>query len=152
MKANITIGPAQAADFSALCELLGEARLPVEDLTPDHLKGFFVASTDSGIKGMIGLESVGESGLLRSLVVERSCRGLGLGHKLVDELERAAMDRGIAEIWLLTIDADQFFERLGYKVSDRASVPDAIAKTPEFASLCPGDAVLMKKTIAVNAR
>lgn len=152
MTADITIRPAQPADFSVLCGLLGEAGLPVEDLTHDHIKSFLVASTESGIVGLIGIESFGESGLLRSLVVERSCRGSGLGRKLVDELERAATGRGVAEIWLLTTDADQFFARLGYNVSDRATVPDAIANTPEFVSLCPGDAVLMKKTIAVNTR
>ena len=152
MTADITISPAQPADFRALRVLLKEAGLPVADLTKDHFKNFFVASTTSGIAGLIGLESFGETGLLRSLVVDKSCRGFGLGHSLVGELERIATDRGIAEIWLLTIDADQFFTQLGYSVSDRAFVPEAIAKTPELASLGPTDAVLMKKSIAVSAR
>lgn len=148
---RLKIHPARPADYDASRELLKEAGLPVADLTPDSFKSFFVAATESTIVGLIGLESFSRTGLLRSLVVEKSYRGFGLGHRLVDELERAAIDRGITEMWLLTIDADQFFAQLGYSVSDRAAAPDVIAKTPEFSSLCPGDAVLMKKSITVGA-
>jgi amino-acid N-acetyltransferase len=149
--ADISICPARPADFRTSCELLAATSLPTEDLTTDHFERFLVASTTSGIVGLIGLESFGETGLLRSLVVDGSCRGLGLGHQLVDELEAIATAQGIAEIWLLTIDADRFFAQLGFTVSDRNAVPDAIANTPEFMSLCPGDAVLMRKSIGVCA-
>jgi len=152
MTVDISINPARSAHYDASRELLIEAGLPVADLTLDHFKSFFVASAESAIVGLIGLESFSRTGLLRSLVVEESYRGLGLGRRLVDKLERVAIDLGVAEVWLLTVDADQFFAQLGYSVSDRAAAPDVIAKTPEFVSLCPGGAVLMKKSITVAAR
>ena len=52
------------------------------------------------------------------------------------------------ELWLLTIDADAWFARLGYTTQARAFAPPEIQQTEEFASLCPGDAVLMMKKLA----
>lgn len=49
---------------------------------------------------------------------------------------------------LLTIDADKWFASLGYLTQSRDSAPAAIQSTAEFSSLCPGDAVLMKKLLA----
>ena len=84
---------------------------------------------------------------MRSLVVSRAARGSGVGAALVAALEAACWDRGIQELWLLTIDADSFFEKLGYAVRSRVVAPDAIRDTEEFSTLCPGDAVLMSKAL-----
>jgi hypothetical protein len=53
----------------------------------------------------------------------------------------------VRELWLLTIDADDWFQELGYSEKLRGEAPLVITQTAEFASLCPGDAVLMKKTL-----
>ena len=66
----------------------------------------------------------------------------------MDKLEVTAAAKGVSELWLLTIDADPFFSQLGYAIVGRDAVPDAIASTAEFTDLCPGDAVLMQKTIS----
>ncbi len=124
--------------------LLSDAGLPLDDLAVDHLA--FVAEEDGELHGLIGLERFGEVGLLRSLVVASHSRGRGLGRKLVSALEAHARDCGVAELWLLTIDADAFFERLGYGVRRRDAAPDAIRATAEFSVLCPADAVLMSKS------
>jgi len=65
----------------------------------------------------------------------------------VAALESQAASQGIRELWLLTIDADAWFEKLGYGARQRDQAPEAITRTAEFASLCPGDAVLMQKTL-----
>ena len=58
------------------------------------------------------------------------------------------IEKNISELWLLTIDADTWFATLGYLTQSRDSAPPAIQSTEEFSSLCPGDAVLMKKLLA----
>ncbi len=133
----------RSSDLDAAVRLLSDAGLPVDDLTADHLA--LVAEEDGELHGLIGLERFGDIGLLRSLVVASHDRGRGLGRMLVSALESHARDCGIAELWLLTIDADAFFERLGYDVRRRDAAPDAIRATAEFSALCPADAVLMSK-------
>jgi len=150
MSGDIDIRPAVSADILPARALLSAAALPVEDLYRELFAGFLVAAKADAVVGLIGLEAFSKFGLLRSLVVDPTCRGLGLGRKLVRELEAVAGEQGVEEVWLLTIDADAFFAQLGYAVSGRDRAPALIANTAEFTSLCPGDAVLMKKSIGVG--
>lgn len=73
--------------------------------------------------------------------------GEGLGAELIAELENVARNAGIDQLWLLTIDAADFFKVLGFTVADRGTAPIAVQATSEFAKLCPGDAVLMCKLL-----
>jgi amino-acid N-acetyltransferase len=143
---TLTIRPASAADLNAAKKLLENAGLPTADLTAERLA--LTAEKGDETQGLIGLESFGEVALLRSLVVAPEARGSGIGPALVTALETACACDGVTEMWLLTIDADVFFKKLGYAVRDRGDAPDVIRKTKEFSSLCPGDAVLMSKVIA----
>lgn len=137
------IRPATARDLSAAIALLRDAGLPTEDLTTRHLA--LVAERDAEMLGIIGLEIFGDVGLLRSLVVSSRVRGEGIGRQLTEALEVSLRDSGIRELWLLTIDADTFFSKSGFRTRSRDAAPDAIRGTKEFSILCPGDAVLMSK-------
>lgn len=145
------IRAATAADLDAISTLLRSAKLPFEDLQPGGLGDFLVArSAPDGTAepaGLIGLERFADIGLLRSLVVVPSARGAGLGAQLMADLERLAAAAAVRELWLLTIDADAYFERFGYTTRDRADAPPAIRETAEFSTLCPGSAILMSKTL-----
>ncbi|MDH3410355.1 MAG: arsenic resistance N-acetyltransferase ArsN2, partial [Gammaproteobacteria bacterium] len=122
-------------------------RLPSGDLTPAHMRNFLLALAGDDPLGMIGVEQFDNIGLLRSLVVDQSARGAGIGKQLVAALETRAAELGVNELWLLTIDADAYFARLGYVVANRDDAPDSIRATAEFSTLCPGDAVLMRKNL-----
>lgn len=147
MSGDTTIRQAVASDLAETTSWLVDAGLPAEDLTADHMQQFLVALRADRPVGMIGLEQFGAAGLLRSLIVDPSARDAGIGRKLVRALESGACASGVAELWLLTIDADSYFSRLGYKIMDRSDAPEAIRNTTEFSSLCPGDAVLMRKSL-----
>lgn len=140
-----TIRPATSADLDAVIKLLRDVNLPVEDLSAERLA--LAAETEGGLCGGIGLESFGDHALLRSLVVSKEVRGQGIGPALVSALESSCIADGITELWLLTIDADEFFLKQGYVVRSREGAPDSIRNTEEFSSLCPGDAVLMSKNL-----
>jgi len=150
MSRDLSIRPAVHTDIASARSLLRTAALPVEDLGGEHLAGFLVATEANAVVGVIGLEAFSKFGLLRSLVVDQACRGQRLGQKLVAELEAAADEQGVEELWLLTIDADAFFAKLGYTISGRDGAPAVIANTAEFTSLCPGDAVLMRKPLGAG--
>jgi amino-acid N-acetyltransferase len=135
-------------DWDAVQALLLAADLPIDDLGPERLSGFLIAQDEIATVGLIGLEILGTVGLLRSLVVARNARNTGLGGKLVGALEAAAVAAGIAELWLLTIDAERFFQRHEFEIIDRTAAPDEIRQTDEFSALCPDSAYLMRKSLA----
>ena len=147
MTHDVLIRSGSAADFDAAVALLARANLPVADLSAASVDRFLVATVEDSIAGLIGLECYESIGLLRSLAVDSERRGAGLGRLLVAELEAQATGQGVSEMWLLTIDADTWFQHLGYEARRRDQAPEAIAQTAEFVSLCPGDAVLMQKTL-----
>jgi len=138
---------AKPHDWGLVRALLLSAGLPVDDLGAGKLGGFLIAENDAGVIGFIGLEVFGTAGLLRSLVVEKSIRNSGLGGKLIEALESAAEAAGIVELWLLTIDAERYFQRHNFELIDRSLAPDEIRQTSEFSTLCPDTAYLMRKVL-----
>ena len=137
----------RASDWAEVRQLLSSAELPIEDLQPAMLEHFLIAESAGAIVGLIGLQIYETIGLLRSLVVSASARRSGLGGKLIGALESAAQAAGITELWLLTIDAEKFFERQGFEAVPREAVPDLIRRSEEFAELCPDSANLMMKAL-----
>jgi len=133
------------ADVSIARQLLSAADLPFEDVTIERLA--LVAERNGDVVGLIGLEQFVENGLLRSLVVSPANRSGGVGKALVAALEKLAIEKGVSELWLLTIDADAWFAQLGFRTQERDAAPPAIQQTEEFSGLCPGDAVLMRKVL-----
>jgi len=145
MSGGLDIREATERDLPVAIDMLIRAGLPTQDLSSQHLA--LVAEGEAGIRGVIGLEPCGDAALLRSLVVAPDARGEGVGCLLVTSLELLARERGIHELWLLTIDADAFFSTLKFRVRPRDAAPQAIRASEEFSALCPGDAVLMSKAL-----
>lgn len=136
-------------DWPAIRAALAAEGLPTDDLAPAECSRFLVAETGSAeFAGAVAVQPHGDLGLLRSLVVVPAARGQGLAKRLVADIAEHSRRAGIAELWLLTIDADGFFAGIGFRRVDRGEVPAAIAATPEFADLCPGTAVLMRRDLA----
>ena len=148
---TIIVRDASQNDWRDVRQLLDEAGLPVADLGPEQLVDFLVAErpgTDqSETLGIIGLQRFNQTALLRSLVVSQHDRKSGLGRRLVTAVEANACCAGVKDLWLLTIDAERFFESLGYKMMSRESAPDSIRDTQEFSGLCPDGAYLMRKVL-----
>lgn len=130
--------------------LLAECELPTEDLTARHMEHFFVPDEPGEFDrpyAVVGLEVFGDVALLRSLAVAQTRRGRGLARELVAHAEAYARERGVGELYLLTRTAEPLFRVLGYVRAERADVPQSIRTTPEFASLCPDSAALMRKSL-----
>jgi amino-acid N-acetyltransferase len=138
---------ARSSDFLEIVRLLAGAALPHDDLTPEHLRHFLVLRDADGIAGVVGMEVADDAGLLRSLAVSQARRGGGLASRLVDALEAHARAAGIRTLYLLTTTAEGFFARRGYARTEREAVPDAIAATPEFRSICPASAACMARAL-----
>jgi len=139
------------SDLPAVRALLAAAGLPVADLTAAHLDDFWVCGESPDLIGVIGLEAYGTVALLRSLAVAPTWRGRGLGAALLVHAERAARQRGIAALYLLTTTAEAFFIRRGYVRLPREAAPAVLRQTTEFAALCPASAVCLTRTLTAAA-
>ena len=60
---------------------------------------------------------------IRSLIVKDSFRNLGIGHKLVNELNSEAIELGVKKILTLTYK-QKFFEKLGFVEIPKESIPE----------------------------
>lgn len=143
---EMTFRAGEINDIHKIKSLLKSADLPYEDI--DLARQDFIAiAQGTKIIGTVGLETYGESGLLRSLAVEDAFRGFGLGRALAREMIGHAKDSGIKQLYLLTMTADRFFEKEGFEKISRESVPGAVKNTTEFTSICPVSSICMKKEV-----
>jgi N-acetylglutamate synthase-like GNAT family acetyltransferase len=141
-----TATPASSADLASVRELLEAAGLPTADLQSARPE-FVVIHEGEFVIAAGALQPFGASALLRSVVVAEAQRNRGLGQEVVAELERRASARGIHELYLLTETAGRFFERAGYRRTERSEAPAAVQQSAEFRSLCPSSAACMVKNL-----
>ena len=127
-----------------IISLLSEEQLPPDDL-PQTFENFLIATKNTEICGVAGLEIYGNYGLLRSLAVKPNYRGSGVASKLVEQLEALANLKGLNAIYLLTETAPEYFARKGYEKISRNDVPPEIQQSTEFSHVCPQWAIIMKK-------
>jgi amino-acid N-acetyltransferase len=127
-------------------ELLKDNELPYSDINTESVQLFSIEQDKQTI-GIIGFEQYGKHGLLRSFVIEKQYRSKGLGARILSDFEKMASEQGITEFFILTTTADKFFARNGFEVFDRNAVPQLIANTTEFDSICPASAVCMRKIL-----
>ncbi|MBS1523418.1 MAG: GNAT family N-acetyltransferase [Bacteroidetes bacterium] len=126
--------------------LLLSEKLPISDL-PSTLKNFLVMTEDKEVTGVVGLETYGSYGLLRSLAVHPDFRRQNIAGKLVEHVEKLAAAEGLKSIFLLTETAPGYFSHKGYKTIPRFEMPAEVQQSSEFSHVCPQSAIAMKKDL-----
>ena len=137
---------ARSADLTAVLALLGRAHLPTAGVA-ESLSHFIVAEREGELIGMAGLEVYGASALLRSVAVEDSWRGSGVGRTLIDRALDRARQVGIEDVFLLTTTAEHYFPRFGFSCVSRDSVTTGVKSSIEFQAACPASATVMRKSL-----
>ena len=112
------------------------------------MRGFLVACDGERVIGTIGVKQYGGAGLLRSLAVDPAWHGNGVGEALLQAAEESARRAGVHELWLLTTDAQAYFERRGYSPADRATAPMGLQSCTQFQTLSPAGAVCLSKPLS----
>jgi len=131
----ITMRPARAEDVAGIVALVNGYAAEAIMLwrTPESVRlalhDFVVGVDASGAVVACGAlkeysPSVAE---VASVAVARTAHGRGLGKLIVEEVERLARKRGVADLFALTL-TPAFFERAGYVVADRALFPEKIRR------------------------
>ena len=134
-------------DLPAVLQLLRECNLPTDDVSA-IVADFWIAYSGDDLVGIIALERFGKVGLLRSLAVAPQHRGRGAARVLCDQGLADARRRAVTDVYLLTTDADAYFQRHGFTVIDRDAAPAEIKSTQQYAELCPDSAIVMHRRTA----
>jgi len=138
---------ARADEYRTIRALLASQGLPSEDVVQSDASRFYLAEYGAMPIGCAGLECYGADALLRSVAVDPSYRGHGLGRQLVGTAERDAAALGVKRLFLLTTNAAEYFQRFGYLPCDRGTVPIALQSSSQFSQVCPASAVCMWKQL-----
>ena len=144
------IRSARTEDLTAVVALLGDAKLPTEGVA-ESFEHFVVAERDGAITGVAGLEVYGDVGLLRSVAVAATERGRGLGGALTEAILARARELALAEVYLLTETAADFFPRHGFERIDRAAAAPAVRASAEFTTLCATSSIAMVRREAATS-
>ena len=134
VSARVTVRTAAAAEAATLHALihshLAEGRLLPRELSEltVHASRFVVAVRRGRIVGCAELAPLsGRVAEIRSLVVDKSARSLGIGRALVTELLSRARKEGVEELCAFAHDA-AYFVRLGFSIVPHTWVPEKIAR------------------------
>jgi amino-acid N-acetyltransferase len=136
------IGTAVAADGPEIERLLARSGLPVEGLA-GHWETVLVAREPGRIIGCAALEVYHDAALLRSVAVEPSRQGSGVGTAVTVAALALAHRRRVRRVYLLTETAAEFFSRFGFAPVTRGDVPDPVKRSEELTHLCPESATVM---------
>lgn len=128
---------------SQIIRLLKDCELPTTDLSPDN-SVFLGAFYNDELIGCIGLEQIGNSGLLRSLAVDKDYRGQKVGFELTKEVLTQALKKSYLEVYLLTTDAERFFIKAGFFKIVKEHAPKVVKETKQYSEICSDSAVVMK--------
>ena len=126
--------------------LLRTAGLPDSDINDVRWQALLGWMEKGALVAAGGTEICDDDVLLRSVVVEPSHQGSGVGSRLVAELESRAAAAGCSGMYLLTLDAQGYFRRhFGYQEIERETAPKGIRYSSQFTGVCPESATLMYK-------
>lgn len=135
-----TIERAQSDDVASVLRLLTRHGLPLDGAS-DLCETMVVARDARQVIGAAALELYDEGVLLRSVVVDVSAQGQGVGQQLT------AAALALATVFLLTTTAAELFPRFGFERINREDGPASVGASVEFQSACPASAIVMRRIV-----
>jgi amino-acid N-acetyltransferase len=138
----MTIEPMLPSDLTEVHALLRASKLPIDGLEA-HVATAVVARQDDRVVGSAALEVYPPYALLRSVAVDATHRGRGVGRLMTLEAIALARRHGLTGVYLLTETAPGFFPKLGFVPIARSQVPSAVQQSVEFTGGCCASAQAM---------
>jgi len=144
-KRDWPLRPMGVSDIVAVKNLLRAVGLPTDGIGGEFAAGYVLAERNGAVVGVAGVEVYGRSGLLRSVAVEPSQRGLGLGRLLVEDRLHWAAANCLRTVYLLTTTG--FFSKLEFATIERAELATEVKASEEFSRICPETATAMVRRL-----
>lgn len=95
-----------------------------DDEIATNIRSYVLAKIGDEVVGFVALHiHTKKLAEIRSLIVDKKYRGLGIGKNLVLKAIKEAKELGIKEILSLTYSKD-FFEKLGFKEIEKIKIPE----------------------------
>jgi N-acetylglutamate synthase-like GNAT family acetyltransferase len=141
---QLQVEPARAYHLAPALELLSAAGLPTHGVT-ERFGHFVVICDDARVIAVAGLEVCGAVAVLRSVVVESTYRGEGLGNELIQGVEKLAARLAIECLYCNARSARGFFAKNGFVDCVADDVPLSILTTTDLHATTQH--TLMKKTL-----
>jgi N-acetylglutamate synthase-like GNAT family acetyltransferase len=137
---------ATKSDVQRIKLFLKENELSVDGVD-EWVEHFLILTNQEGKWiGVAGFELYGDSCLLRSVAVDQSFRGRGFGKGLVDAVLVNANRKGASKSYLLTADAEIYFNKMGFEIIRREDVEEAVLASAEFKiNACERCTVMLKR-------
>lgn len=147
MSEQLRLRVATKDDLPVMVALLAAEGLP-EGGIAEGITHFQILEDGQGVVAIAGIEPYGSSALLRSVVVAPACRGRGLARRLTERMVERARELGLGSLYLLTMDAQEYFAGLGFTHVPRDEAPEDMQRCRQFTQQCPDTAVLMRKVVS----
>jgi N-acetylglutamate synthase-like GNAT family acetyltransferase len=110
---DVTFRRGMPADIPRFVEMIAAENLPPLFIA-EFLDGFVAAEREGAIIACGGVEMYEDCAVIRSVVVDPSGRGRGLGAALAERLEADARAAAATDMYLFTADALEFWKHRGY--------------------------------------
>lgn len=89
----------------------------------ENLQSFLVAESDNRILGCCALQIIwSDLAEIKSLAVDTTSKGTGIGKMLVTQAATRARDLGLPKIFALTLEPE-FFQKLGFQIVPKDTLP-----------------------------
>ena len=137
------IRAASGPDLPAIAQLLHDGGLQA-GAARERLGRTIVAEVDRKVIATATWEPVDGAALLRSVAVAPVVRGTGTGLLVTAAVLRHMARSGVKVAYLVTIDAEGFFKRCGFRTIPREELPAAVAGHRQIARECPSTAPVMR--------
>jgi N-acetylglutamate synthase-like GNAT family acetyltransferase len=112
--ARCTYRRGRPGDESRFSELIIHGELPPFFIS-EFVEGFVAAEYDGVVIGCGGLEIYEDCGVIRSVVVDENARNRGIGERMAELLMDDARAAGATDLYLFTMHAWKFWQRLGFE-------------------------------------
>lgn len=128
------IRKANETDLTKLRTFLEKAGISQDGIEVDSIDSFLLLENEVGdVEASIGIEKVGQGGLLRSLVITPSLKQAEI-IQLFHQVGECAADKKMQDLYLvtnkpLTLD---FFHLLGFEIADKNRMPTELRQSKHF--------------------
>ncbi len=147
---ELSIEPATQDDLPSMVALLDRLKLSVAGLD-DHWTNAVVLRATKTVVGCATLEVYGEDGLLRSVAIDPSIRGKGLGRVVSEAALGLGLKKGVCSFYLLTDSAVEFFKKIGFSSINKEQIPELLRKSTALSS-CSNSAVAMRLALKTKGK
>lgn len=135
---GIVIRIASENDLLPIQHLLAKAGLSKQGIEK-NIDNFLVAcAANKKIIGTVGIEPLGEDGLLRSLVLSSESWNAKIGLNFIELAVAYGKQKGCQKLYLLTNTSLPFFEYVGFQMLDETEIPDHVRASDHFSQYVDG--------------